>query len=485
MSAGDPFLATAPVQDVREDALLFAGVGLFRYLFNGAIIAMDRSTMRILELEDRFSSPEELIGTDISDHSIHILPSGMLREAVKKNGRVQSLEYPLRTLNGTQKWVLHNSYMDTDAASGQPCIQAIIHDITDSVLARRALQESEARFRCIFEQAGIGIARVALTGDIVESNQTLRQMLGYTPAQLAQMRFSMLGYADDLLIDRELYDALLCGERDRYQVTKRFLCGNGHPLWCQLTFSLIRDAEGQPSFAIGMLEDITAREEAEVAKSRFLSVLTHELRTPLANITGWAREALESPELAADALQIILRNAESQSRMLNNLLEVSRLYYGRLTLQCENLDFREMVGQALICMQGVAEVRQVGLECTGPNVPLPIFADRKRILEMICNLLDNALKFTPAGGMVTVTVSRQGRSARLDIRDTGRGIQQEQLPLLFNLFPDIREPNATCGLRLGLALVKSIAELHSGQVAVESPGEDQGSTFTVILPCAA
>jgi len=361
MSAGKSTTAaeTAP-EDIRETALVFAGVGLFSYSLDGIVMAMDRNAMRILEIDDRFADPGQVVGKKLAELFTGGLPDWMHPEAILRRRQAHNLEYHFVTLKGTPKWALHNSYPVTDSATRSHYIQAIIHDITDVVHARR--------------------------------------------------------------------------------------------------------------------------EEIEQTKSRFLSVLTHELRTPLANIMGWAREALEVPGLASEALPIILRNAESESRMLNNLLEVSRLFHGHFTLQCEKTDLWEVAERALRTMANLAEAHKIELVPVPPGRKLPVHADVRRLYEVICNLLDNAAKFTPSGGKVTLAAYPQERFVRLDVSDTGQGIAPDQLRQLFRPFPEPNIRDVTSGLHLGLALVKSVVELHGGNVAVESPGEGLGSTFSVILP---
>jgi PAS domain S-box-containing protein len=333
-----------------------------------------------------------------------------------------------------------------------------------------------------YKHAHVGIIRVDLTGRIVESNTALQAMLGYSADELAQLPFDRLTHLDDRLIDREAFRAMLAGEMDDYEVAKRIVCRDGQALWCRLVCSLIRDTIGKPAFAIISLEDTTDFTEIEQAKSRFLSLLTHELRTPLANIIGWAREALDVPNLAPEALHIILRNAEGQSRVLNNLLEVSRLIHGRFTLRREATDLWKVTEHASRTMRNQIEDRRIRLIEHHPRRALPVFADVKRLHGVICNLLDNAVKFSPNGGTVTLSARLQEPFVRLDVSDTGRGIAPEQLPVLFRPFAETDIYDVTSGLHLGLMLVKSVVELHGGSVAVHSHGPGRGSTFSVILP---
>jgi signal transduction histidine kinase len=229
-------------------------------------------------------------------------------------------------------------------------------------------------------------------------------------------------------------------------------------------------------------QDITVLKEADRAKNQFLAILSHELRTPLTNILGWAKEAREMPEIAQDALRIIGKNAEIQRRLLENLLEVSRLIHGKLVLKPEVTDLWRLAEQTMDDLREITGHRQVAVNLDPPEDALPIHGDCKRLLRVIGNLLDNAMKFSHAGGTITLKGYRQGNQAVLAIRDRGRGISQEQLPTLFELFHPSAELETTQGLRLGLALAKRVVELHGGRITVSSPGIGQGSTFTIEVP---
>lgn len=229
-------------------------------------------------------------------------------------------------------------------------------------------------------------------------------------------------------------------------------------------------------------QDISALKEADRAKNQFLALLSHELRTPLTNILGWIEEAQLSPEILTEALKIIRRNAESQRRMLENLLEVSRLIHGKLTLRHENTDLWQVTQQAVKGVQARADERRITMQLSPPEQPLPIYADRKLLIESVDNLLDNALRFTDPEGQVTISGRREDKWAVLEIRDTGRGFPPSMLPHLFDLFKVSAETEVSGGLGLGLPLVKAVAELHQGRISAISPGLDQGSTFTLRLP---
>ena len=241
--------------------------------------------------------------------------------------------------------------------------------------------------------------------------------------------------------------------------------------------------EGTLVATVVSLTDITPLKEADRAKNRFLSVLSHELRTPLANILGWAREALEVPEEAPEALRIIQRNADNQRRMLENLLEVSRLLYGKLELRRTPADLWQLALEEARSAAAEARERQVTLDFVSPEQPLPVRVDSKRIREVIENILDNALHSSSSGTRITLRGRREGASAVLIIQDTGRGIPATQLPDIFTLFqlsPEVVQSGG--GLGLGLPLAKAIIEQHGGSIGISSSGAGQGSTVTVTLP---
>ncbi len=229
--------------------------------------------------------------------------------------------------------------------------------------------------------------------------------------------------------------------------------------------------------------DITGIKEADRAKTRFLAVLSHELRTPLANILGWAKLAQDAPEMAPEALRIILRNADVQYRMLENLLEISRWLYGKLDLRREPIDLWHVVEEALATYRPLAAEHQLTLEVRPPSSPLPISADRKRIREVIDNLLDNAISRSEPDGRIEVEGASFNTSVQVRVHDTSRDITPTRLAHLFDLFQAAPEMEiGRDGLELGLPLVKILVEQHGGTIVAASRGRGQGSTYIMTLP---
>src|SRR5262249_6537740 len=234
----------------------------------------------------------------------------------------------------------------------------------------------------------------------------------------------------------------------------------------------------------------TAREAAEGAsrlKDQFIAALSHELRTPLQPILGWTevlRRHHALDEVTNRALEALHRNIRQQVRLVDDLLDLSRIVHGKFTLRFETLDLRDAVHAAVEAFEEPASVKRVRLSSALAPQPLPVWGDGARLQQITSNLVSNALKFTPAGGRVSVRVSGDGQRARLDVEDTGEGIAPEDLPHSFDAFRQATELRAG-GLGLGLDLVRRLTELHGGHVQVRSEGRNRGSIFSVELPLAS
>jgi signal transduction histidine kinase/ActR/RegA family two-component response regulator len=230
-----------------------------------------------------------------------------------------------------------------------------------------------------------------------------------------------------------------------------------------------------------------AAETASSAKDQFLSTLSHELRTPLNAVYGWAT-MLERGQLGGEqahrALQIILRNVNAQVRLIEDLLDLSRVASGKLRLAVQTVDLRSVVEDALDGIRPAAEAKNIRLQPVLASPAGPVSGDPDRLQQVVWNLLSNAVKFTPKGGRVQIQLQRVHSHVELVVSDTGQGIQPEFLPYIFDR---LRQGDSTStrghgGLGLGLALVRHLVELHGGIVFAESPGEGRGATFVVRLP---
>jgi len=233
-----------------------------------------------------------------------------------------------------------------------------------------------------------------------------------------------------------------------------------------------------------------AADAANVTKDEFLSTLSHELRTPLTSILGWANilrtRALE-PAATARALGIIERNARAQVQLIEDILDVSRIVAGKLRLSVRPVEPAAIVRAALEVVRPVAEARHLRIEAVLDGAPGTLPADPDRLQQIALNLLTNAVKFSPEGGVIEVRLDRHGGGVRLQIRDHGEGIDARFLPHVFERFrqADSSDTRAHGGLGLGLAIVKHLVELHHGTIVASSAGAGQGALFTVTLPAHA
>jgi signal transduction histidine kinase len=232
---------------------------------------------------------------------------------------------------------------------------------------------------------------------------------------------------------------------------------------------------------------LVREQQASRLKDEFLATISHELRTPLNAVLGWAK-VLKSADLAATlrgrALESIERNATAQARLIDDLLEVSRIVTGKLRLKVRPLDLAQVVDAAVDVVRPAADAKEIRLERRYARRPWPTMGDPDRLQQIVWNLLSNAVKFTPRGGTVSVELERAGSSDRLVVADTGRGIDGAFLP---HVFAPFRQADASTtrdhgGLGIGLAIVRQLTELHGGSVGAESDGPGEGSRFTVLLP---
>lgn len=223
---------------------------------------------------------------------------------------------------------------------------------------------------------------------------------------------------------------------------------------------------------------------AIAAKDDFFSAISHELRTPLTSITGWAALLLNTRDAAtiSEAARSIASSAAVQAQLIDDLLDVSRIMTNKFAITEEKIDLQEVIEDSVSGMRPIAAAKDIVLKKHAQQ-SVVINGDAARMRQVLTNLLANAIKFTPAGGLIEARLSREDSFAVIEVSDTGEGISAQFLPYVFD-----RRSQATerrfAGLGLGLAIVKHIVELHRGSVQVRSEGEGKGATFTIRIPCA-
>lgn len=381
----------------------------------------------------------------------------------------------------------------------------VISDIHHAKEASFELKKSRQRIDLMFEQAIVGMTQSDLKGRFTLVNQRFCEIAGRTMEDLLTRRVQEITHPDDVLREDALRsNSMVLGKG--YEIQKRYLRPDGSIVWVRNYVSIIRDEDGAPVFGAALVQDITAqraaeeqrvqlilrersaREEAERAnraKDEFLATLSHELRTPLTPVLMTA-SALEKdptlPERVREDLAVIRRNVELEARLIDDLLDLTRISRGKLVLLDEVLDLHALIPETMEIVRADAEAAGVAVEFELAAKEHYVQGDPARLRQVVWNLLKNAIKFTPRGGKVMVQ-SENPKPGYILLRvvDTGLGIAPQALERIFNAFEQGSVHRRFGGLGLGLAISKAVVDVHGGRIYAESAGEGHGAAFNVEL----
>ncbi|WP_414566019.1 MULTISPECIES: PAS domain S-box protein [unclassified Anabaena] len=401
-------------------------------------------------------------------------------------------------------------YIITALRNTDQIIEGVIivsRDITIHKQIEKSLRDSEARFRRLFESNLLGVAFWNVDGLITDANDAYLQIIGYTREEFSRLgkinwrQLTPPEYQD--VDDGAIAEVTATGVSPIYE--KEYIQRHGKRVSVVLGLALFNDSQDN---GVALVLDISdrkqaekerdlllqreqsARQEAEIAnrvKDQFLAVLSHELRTPLNPILGWSRLLRcrqFDPKIMEIALETIERNAKLQTQLIEDLLDVSRILQGKLSLNICPVNLVMVVEAAVETVKLAANARSIEIQTILNPGLRQVMGDSSRLQQVVWNLLSNAVKFTPIGGRVEVRLEEVDSQAQIQVIDTGKGITPEFLADVFDYF---RQADSTTtrkfgGLGLGLAIVRQVVELHGGTVTAASPGEGLGATFTVRLP---
>ncbi len=378
-------------------------------------------------------------------------------------------------------------------------VLCIGRDVTEYKRAEQALRESEARFRRLIDSNVIGCIFWDTNGRITDANDAFLRMVGYTREDLlsGKVNWKDMSPVEHLSGSEQAIAQMKQGGAAE-PLEKEYIRSDGSRVAVLLGGVLL---EGSEDKGVSFVLDLSDRkklenqlrqqaqqlEQANRMKDEFLAVLSHELRSPLNSILGWAkllRTRTFDAATTARAIETIERNAALQTQLIEDLLDVSRILQGKLSLNISPTNLASTIEAAIETMRLAAQAKSIEVEFLIDSTLELVAGDPNRLQQIFWNLLSNAIKFTPPGGRVTVSLESNNSQAQIRVSDTGKGISADFLPHVFDYFrqADSSITRTHGGLGLGLAIVRYLVELHGGTIEAESPGEGQGAIFTVNLP---
>jgi PAS domain S-box-containing protein len=467
----------------------------------GVVLFINTAGAKLL----RADGPGQLVGRPVAE-LIHPDYHGVIRERIEKASRGEAsppVEIKFTRLDGTE---LYGELASAPLLyQGKPALQAVVRDLTRRKQSEEALRESEKRFRLIFNQQFQFMAILSPEGVLLDINELPLRAAGVTRDEVLGRLFWETSWWEGLPEMQAGWPARLASAArsdapvfsvDLYQAADGTRVADA-------SVTAVKDSDGRVEFFIVQASDITERkrveeererllreaQEANRLKDEFLATVSHELRTPLTAILGWShllRGGQVEGESAIRALETIERSARAQAQLIDDLLDVSRIVTGKLRLEVVPVSPHSFIEPAVEAVRPAAEAKGVRLQKVIDTGVETVMGDPSRLQQVVWNLLTNAVKFTPRGGRVKVSLGRVNSRVEIAVSDTGEGIAPEFLPHVFERFrqADQRTTRQHGGLGLGLAIVRHLVELQGGTVRADSAGEGTGATFTVTLPVA-
>lgn len=353
-----------------------------------------------------------------------------------------------------------------------------------------ALSDSEKRYRTLFEESTDAIVMFTQEGNYIDGNQSMLNLFGYTEEEMKSQKAGKY-YAHQEDRATFLQEIEKNGYVKDYEVKMRKK--NGADIDCLITSTAHRDNDGKILRYQSFIRDITERKRAEEAKTRsqiidrFISTITHELRTPLVSIDGYldyinTGKLGPVPKKINESLQVVRQESNRLLSLTNDLLDIRRLEFGTFQLNLEPLNYREVIDHCVREIQPFIREKKQQLKLDVKEEQILVNGDRIRLCQSLMNLLSNSTKFTPENGEIILHVEEDANTVKTQVSDTGIGIREEDLEKVFETFTAIEKPTYIKGTGLGLSVTKGLVEAHGGKIWAESEGEGKGATFSFTIP---
>lgn len=404
-----------------------------------------------------------------------------------------ALHYRLLRNDGEYRWAIDAGrprFSDDGEFLG--FIGSVI-DIHAFKQSEEALRQSDERFKAIFGQTNAGVAQTDLTGRFALVNATYCSIVQRSAEELASLRMQDITHPDDLPRNVALLERLL-SQREPFAIEKRYRLPDGSHVWVNAHVAVVNGADGEPSAVVAVVQDITQRKHAEEVlrhadrrKDDFLATLSHELRNPLAPLRNAFHILRRTDGVHASAAAVhamMERQVEHLVRLVDDLLELSRISRGTLELRKERVSAASIIRNALETSDPLIKAARHELTVTLPDEPIWLDGDPVRLAQILANLLNNAAKYTREGGRIELGLSQSGGTVAMTVRDNGIGISADALPGVFEMFSrgDRERLRGEDGLGVGLALSLQLAEMHGGTITAASGGVGRGAEFSLLLP---
>jgi hypothetical protein len=504
------------IDDVQDYAIFLMGT-------DGEIRTWNRGAARIFGYEAaeaiggnfRMFYSEEDLANDKPGHEL---------EVAEREGRIEDEGWRIRK-DGERFWVNTVITALRHRDGKLRGFAKVTRDLTKRREADERLRQSEEMFRLLVANVqDYAIFMLDPGGHIISWNAGAHRIKGYTAEEIIGKHFSIFYPEEDIRSGKPPRELEIAKEYGVYEEEGWRLRKDGSRFWANVVITAVHDELGRLRGFAKVTRDITERKKAEEtqrallqqrearltaeeerrraeasfrvaqeanrAKDEFLMTLSHELRTPMTAILGWARllpTMSPNDAMFREAVASIARGAQLQARLIDDVLDVSRIVSGKMRLTRERMNIESVINASIDAVRPTAAAREVQIE-TNFSPPLGwMVADPTRLQQVIWNLLTNAVKFTPKRGVVRVSARRTSSHLEITVADNGEGIDSQFLPHVFEPFRQAENPQTRVhgGLGLGLSIVRYIVEAHGGTIAAESGGRGMGATFTVTLPIAA